>query len=128
MNRMDLPAATAERVKGMVELRDTTRLLLKMQLDGTDEDSIHEQMGLLNRQYDTFTQKYGLINSTGNKRAFSQDSSYPLLSSLEVLDEEGNLERKADIFIKRTIKRPEPITSVDTAVEASLSPWAKKPV
>lgn len=118
MNRMDLPAATAERVKGMVELRDTTRLLLKMQLDGTDEDSIHEQMGLLNRQYDTFTQKYGLINSTGNKRAFSQDSSYPLLSSLEVLDEEGNLERKADIFIKRTIKRPEPITSVDTAVEA----------
>ena len=118
MNRMDLPAATAERVKGMVELRDTTRLLLKMQLDGTDEDSIHEQMGLLNRQYDTFTQKYGLINSTGNKRAFSQDSSYPLLSSLEVLDEEGNLERKADIFIKRTIKQPEPVTSVDTAVEA----------
>lgn len=118
MNRMDLPAATAERVKGMIGLRDTTRTLLKMQLDGTDEDHIQEQMAFLNRQYDVFTEKYGLINSTGNKRAFSQDSSYPLLSSLEVLDEEGNLERKADIFFRRTIKRPEPVTSVDTAVEA----------
>ena len=118
MNRMDLPAATAERVKGMIALRDTTRTLLQMQLDGTDDDRIHEQMSLLDHQYDAFTEKYGLINSTGNKRAFSQDSSYPLLSSLEILDEEGNLERKADIFYKRTIKPPEPVTSVDTAVEA----------
>ena len=118
MNRMDLPAATAERIKGMVKLRDTTRILLQMQLNGADDDQIHEQMSLLNHQYDAFTEKYGLINSAGNKRAFSQDSSYPLLSSLEVLDEEGNLERKADIFFRRTIKRPEPVTSVDTAVEA----------
>lgn len=118
MNRMDLPAATEERIKGMLELRDTTRKLLQMQLADTDDETIHQQMDLLSRQYDAFTDKYGLINNTGNKRAFSQDSSYPLLSSLEVLDEEGNLKRKADIFSKRTIKRPEPVTSVDTAVEA----------
>lgn len=119
MNRMDLPAATAERVKGLIELRDTTRTLLQMQLDGaSSEEKIQQQMALLNQQYDAFSEKFGLICSAGNKWAFSQDSSYPLLSSLEVLDEEGNLERKADIFFKRTIKRPEPVTSVDTAVEA----------
>lgn len=118
MNRMDLPAATAERIKGMVELRNTTRMLLNMQLNDASEHEIQIQMELLNHQYDRFCTKFGLLNSTGNRRAFSQDSSYYLLSSLEVLDEDGNLKRKADIFTKRTIKKPEPVTSVDTAVEA----------
>ena len=118
MNRMDLPAATAERVKGMIELRDTTRTLLKMQLEDSSNEEITKQMKLLNQQYDAFTAKWGLINSTGNQRAFSQDASYYLLSSLEVLDEEGNLKEKADIFRQRTIRKPEPVQTVDSAVEA----------
>ena len=118
MNRMDLPAATAERVKGMIELRDTTRTLLKMQLEDSGNEAITKQMELLNQQYDTFTAKWGLINSTGNQRAFSQDASYYLLSSLEILDEEGNLKEKADIFRQRTIRKPEPVQTVDSAVEA----------
>ena len=115
---MDLPAATTERIKSMVGLRDTTRMLLNMQLEDASDHEIQKQMALLNQQYDRFSEKFGLLNSTGNRRAFSQDSSYYLLSSLEVLDEDGNLKRKADIFTKRTIKKPEPVTSVDTAVEA----------
>ena len=118
MNRMDLPAATAERVKGMIELRDTTRTLLKMQLEDSSNEEITKQMELLNQQYDAFTAKWGLINSTGNQRAFSQDASYYLLSSLEILDEEGNLKEKADIFRQRTIRKPEPVQTVDSAVEA----------
>ena len=89
-----------------------------MQLNDASDHEIQIQMELLNHQYDRFCTKFGLLNSTGNRRAFSQDSSYYLLSSLEVLDEDGNLKRKADIFTKRTIKKPEPVTSVDTAVEA----------
>ena len=118
MNRMDLPTATAERVKGMIELRDTTRTLLKMQLDDSSNEAITKQMELLNQQYDTFTAKWGLINSTGNQRAFSQDAAYYLLSSLEILDEEGSLKEKADIFRQRTIRKPEPVQTVDSAVEA----------
>ena len=118
MNRMDLPAATAERVKGMIELRDITRTLLKMQLEDSSNEEITKQMELLNQKYDVFTAKWGLINSTGNQRAFSQDASYYLLSSLEVLDEEGNLKEKADIFRQRTIRKPEPVQTVDSAVEA----------
>ena len=118
MNRIDLPAATAERVKGMIELRDTTRTLLKMQLDDSSNKEITKQMELLNQQYDTFTAKWGLINSTGNQRAFSQDAAYYLLSSLEILDEEGSLKEKADIFRQRTIRKPEPVQTVDSAVEA----------
>ena len=118
MNRMDLPTATAERVKGMIELRDTTRTLLKMQLDDSSNEAITKQMELLNQQYDTFTAKWGLINSTGNQRAFSQDAAYYLLSSLEILDEDGNLKEKADIFRQRTIRKPEPVQTVDSAVEA----------
>ena len=118
MNRMDLPAATAERVKGMIELRDTTRTLLKMQLDDSSNEAITKQMELLNQQYDTFTAKWGLINSTGNQRAFSQDAAYYLLSSLEILDEDGSLKEKADIFRQRTIRKPEPVQTVDSAVEA----------
>ena len=83
---------------------DTTRTLLKMQLEDSSNEEITKQMKLLNQQYDAFTAKWGLINSTGNQRAFSQDASYYLLSSLEVLDEEGNLKEKADIFRQRTIR------------------------
>ncbi|MCD7736082.1 MAG: hypothetical protein LUI07_03810 [Lachnospiraceae bacterium] len=118
MHRQELPAATAERVKGMVELRDTVRTLLKMQLEDASDDAIHAQMALLNSRYDLFTAKYGLLNSTGNRRAFAQDTSYFLLSSLENIDEDGKLVSKADIFTKRTIRKAEPVTSVDTAVEA----------
>ena len=118
MNKLALPAATAGRVCGMVELRDTTRKLLNLELADASDSEIQTQMALLNAQYDQFTKKYGLLNSTGNRRAFNQDASYSLLASLEILDEEGNLERKADIFTKRTIRKPEPVTSVDTAVEA----------
>ena len=118
MNLMELPAMTTERVLGMIALRDLTQELLQCQMeDGSDAEVMMLQQKL-NQSYDRFTARYGLISSTANKRAFSQDSSYCLLSSLELLDEEGNLKRKADIFTKRTIRKPEPVTSVDTASEA----------
>ena len=118
MNRLELPAATAERVLGMVDMRDTVQELIKCQMeDGSDADVAALQLRL-NSQYDRFTARHGLVSSTANRRAFSQDSSYCLLCSLEILDEEGKLQRKADIFTKRTIRKPEPVTSVDTASEA----------
>lgn len=126
MNKLDLPAATSARVCGMVELRDTTRKLLNLELADASDSEIQTQMMLLNRQYDQFTKKYGLLNSTGNRRAFNQDASYSLLASLEILNEEGNLDHKADIFTKRTIRKPEPVTSVDTAVEALTVPMGEK--
>lgn len=118
MNRMELPAMTTERVLGMIELRDLTQELLQCQLEDGSDDKIHSLQEKLNQAYDRFTGRYGLISSNANKRAFSQDSSYCLLSSLEILDESGNLKRKADIFTKRTIRKPETVTSVDTASEA----------
>ena len=118
MNKVELPAVTAERVLGMIALRETTRKLLDCQLhDGSDAEVQLLQNDLL-KQYKAFTAQYGLINSTANKRAFRQDSSYCLLASLEILDEEKNLKRLADIFTKRTIRKPEPVTSVDTPSEA----------
>ena len=118
MNRMELPAMTTERVLGMIELRDLTQELLQCQLEDGSDEKVHALQEKLNQTYDKFTGRYGLISSNANKRAFSQDSSYCLLSSLEILDEEGNLKRKADIFTKRTIRKPEAVTSVDTASEA----------
>ncbi len=118
MNRMELPAMTTERVLGLIELRDLTQELLQSQLEDASDDKIHSLQEKLNQTYDRFTGRYGLISSNANKRAFSQDSSYCLLSSLEILDESGNLKRKADIFTKRTIRKPEAVTSVDTASEA----------
>ena len=118
MNRMELPAMTTERVLGMIELRDLTQELLQCQLEDVSDDKIHSLQEKLNQTYDRFTGRYGLISSNANKRAFSQDSSYCLLSSLEILDESGNLKRKADIFTKRTIRKTEAVTSVDTASEA----------
>ena len=118
MNKIDLPAVTAERVLGMIALRETTQKLLDCQLhDGTDAE-VELLQGKLKDQYKRFTAQYGLINSTANKRAFRQDSSYCLLASLEILDEDKNLKRLADIFTKRTIRKPEPVTSVDTPSEA----------
>lgn len=118
LNKVDLPAVTAERVLGMIALRETTQKLLDCQLhDGTDAE-VELLQGKLKDQYKRFTAQYGLINSTANKRAFRQDSSYCLLASLEILDEDKNLKRLADIFTKRTIRKPEPVTSVDTPSEA----------
>ena len=118
MNRMELPAMTTERVKGMVKIRDATNELIRCQMEEGSDEQITKLQGKLNEEYDTFTAKYGLLSSNANKRAFSQDSSYCLLTSLEFLDDKGNLKRKADIFTKRTIRRAETVTSVDTASEA----------
>ena len=119
MVKPDLNATATERVKGMVELRDCVQKLIAQQMDGyvTDE-AIRQTQHELNELYDNFTAKHGLINSRGNALAFADDSSYYLLCSLEVLDEDNNLKRKADMFTKRTIKPHEVVTSVDTASEA----------
>ena len=112
----------------MIEIRDITRKLIDSQMEDAGEEEIKSLQKELNQTYDTFTKKYGLLNSTVNRRAFSQDSSYCLLASLEFLDEEGRLKRKADIFHKRTIRKAEPIERVDTASEAlalSLAERAK---
>ena len=119
MVKPDLNATATERIKGMVELRDCVQKLIAQQMDGyvTDE-TIRQTQHELNELYDNFTAKHGLINSRGNALAFADDSSYYLLCSLEVLDEDNNLKRKADMFTKRTIKPHEVVTSVDTASEA----------
>ena len=114
----DMPKITAERIKGLVGLRDCVRTLIDYQLNEYSDADINSQQRKLNELYDSFTKKYGLINSRGNANAFSDDSSYYLLSSLEVLNENGELERKADMFSKRTIKQKAEIHSVDTASEA----------
>ncbi len=119
MVKPDLNSTAKERVKGMVELRDCVHKLIDQQLDGyIDDAEIHATQAELNDLYDTYTKKYGLINSRANALAFSDDSSYYLLCSLEVLDEDKHLERKADMFSKRTIRPHEAVTSVDTASEA----------
>lgn len=119
MHLMKLPAATAERVKGLVTIRDCVRHLIDLQMDeNTSDDAIRAEQVRLNNLYDTYTGKYGVIGSTANKRAFSEDSSYCLLCSLEELDEDGRLKEKAQMFYKRTIKKAVPVTSVETATEA----------
>ena len=118
MNKVELPMATTERVKGMVKMRDATNKLLQRQMEDCGDQEVEELQKDLNEIYDSFTAKYGLLSSNANKRAFSQDSSYCLLTSLEFLDEQGNLKRKADIFTKRTIRHAQAVTSVDTASEA----------
>ena len=112
-------SATAEsRIKGLIIIRDCTRNLIELQADDYPEEDIKAAQELLNAKYDNFTEKYGLINSRANKSAFSDDSSFALVSALEILGDEGQLERKADIFFKRTIMPHKPITQVDTASEA----------
>ncbi len=118
MNLMELPKMTTERVLGMIELRNLTQELLQCQMEDGNDAEVAMLQQKLNTQYDRFTAQYGLISSNANRRAFSQDSSYCLLASLELVDEEGKLKRKADIFTKRTIRKAVPVTSVDTASEA----------
>ena len=118
MNKTEIPIVTGERVRGMVAIRDATNRLLERQLEECSDEEVASLQAELNQVYDSFTAKYGLLSSNANKRAFSMDSSYCLLTSLEFLDEKGELKRKADIFTKRTIRRAEPVTSVDTASEA----------
>ena len=119
MVRPDLNATAEARVKGLVELRDCVQRLIDLEMDAAMPDAdIREQMAELNRLYDDFSAKYGLINDRANRLAFSDDSSYYLLCALEVLDEDGKLERKADMFTKRTIKPHQAVTTVDTASEA----------
>ena len=118
MNKTEIPIVTGERVRGMVAIRDATNRLLERQLEECSDEEVASLQAELNQVYDSFTAKYGLLSSNANKRAFSMDSSYCLLTSLEFLDEKGELKRKADIFTKRTIHRAEPVTSVDTTSEA----------
>ena len=119
MVRPDLNATAEARVKGLVGLRDCVQRLIDLEMDAAaPEAAIQGQMAELNRLYDDFSAKYGLINDRANRLAFADDSSYYLLCALEVLDEDGKLERKADMFSKRTIKPHEAVTTVDTASEA----------
>ena len=128
MNKMEVSVTAANRIKGMIELRDCTRRLIEYQLEGYPDEDIAREQRSLNALYDRYTDKYGLLNSRANNMAFSDDSAYCLLCSLEVIDENGNLGRKADMFTKRTILQQSVVTSVDTATEAlavSLSEKAK---
>ena len=118
MKPVDVSETMEQRMKGMVQIRDCTQELIDYQLNEYPEDMIKSKQAKLNELYDAFSKKYGLINSQTNKRAFNQDSSYCLLCSLEKLDDEGNFKGKADMFSKRTIKKAEVVTSVDTASEA----------
>lgn len=127
MVRPDLNATAEARVKGLVGLRDCVQELIDLQMDAATPDSdIREKQAELNRLYDDFSNKYGLINDRANRLAFADDSSYYLLCALEVIDEDGKLERKADMFTKRTIKPHEAVTTVDTASEALAVSIAEK--
>ena len=118
MTRPVLNQTTQERVKGMIELRDCTRRLIDAQINDATDDDIHQRQDELNRTYDDFTTRYGLISDRANNQVFSSDSSYYLLCSLEILDDKGKLKRKADMFTKRTIRQSKPVEHVDTAMEA----------
>ena len=118
MTPVDVSATAENRIKGMITIRDSVRNLIELQTEDYPDYEIKAEQERLNTLYDAFTSKYGLLNSRANTSAFSQDSSYSLLSALEILDDEGNLERKADMFFKRTIKPHTPVTSVDTSSEA----------
>ena len=118
MHPMEVSVTAENRIRGMIELRECVRRLIEYQTEGYPDEDIQAEQKKLNALYDRFTAKYGLISSRGNKLAFSEDSSYCLLCSLEVLDEQGNLKRKADMFSKRTIRPHVAVTSVDTASEA----------
>ncbi len=118
MNPVEVSKTAESRIRGMIELRDCVRTLLEYQTEDYPDEEIKDQQAKLNTLYDAFTRKYGLINSRGNTIAFDQDSSYFLLCSLEILDEDRNLKHKADLFTKRTIRSHKPAEKVDTAVEA----------
>ena len=126
MHPLEVSVTAENRIRGMIELRECVRRLIDYQTEGYPDADIKAEQEKLNALYDSFTKKYGLISSRGNKLAFSEDSSYCLLCSLEVLDEEGNLKRKADMFTKRTIRPHVAVTSVDTASEALAVSIAEK--
>lgn len=126
MYPQELAMTTENRVKGLIEIRDCVRTLLEYQTEDYPDEDIKREQVKLNQLYDRFTKKYGLINSRGNNSAFSNDSSYYLLCSLEILDENGNLARKADMFTKRTIKPKTEITSVDNANDALIVSLSEK--
>ena len=126
MYPQELAKTSESRVKGLIEIRDCVRTLLEYQTEDYPDEDIKREQIKLNRLYDAFTKKYGLINSRGNNSAFSNDSSYYLLCSLEILDENGNLARKADMFTKRTIKPKTEITSVDNANDALIVSLSEK--
>lgn len=118
MTPVEVSATAENRIKGMIAIRNSVRTLIELQTEDYPDSEIKEEQERLNRLYGTFSGKYGLINSRANTSAFSQDSSFSLLSALEIIGEDGELERKADMFSKRTIKSHTPVTSVDTASEA----------
>ena len=118
MSPVEVSATAENRIKGMIGIRDCVRNLIELQTEDYSDSEIKQAQDKLNTLYDSFTKKYGLINSRANTSAFSDDSSYALLSALEVINEDGELERKADMFFKRTIKPHKPVTEVDTADEA----------
>ena len=118
MTPVEVSATAENRIKGMIAIRNSVRTLIELQTEDYPDSEIKAEQERLNRLYDTFSDKYGLINSRANTSAFSQDSSFSLLSALEIIGEDGELERKADMFSKRTIKPHTPVTSVDTASEA----------
>ena len=118
MTPVEISATAENRIKGMIAIRNSVRTLIELQTEDYPDSEIKAEQERLNRLYDTFSGKYGLINSRANTSAFSQDSSFSLLSALEIIGEDGELERKADMFSKRTIKPHTPVTSVDTASEA----------
>ena len=126
MKPVSLPMTGTNRVKGMIAIRDCARELIRYQTEGYSDEIIEGQQKELKRLYDLFRSKYGLLNDRANMRVFADDNSYPLLSSLEILAEDGTLERKADMFSKRTIKAHEAVTSVDTASEALSISLAEK--
>ena len=126
MTPIDVSATAENRIKGLIKIRDSVRQLIELKTENYSDEVIKEEQKNLNKLYDDYTKKYGLINSRANTSAFSQDSSYSLVSALEVINNEGELERKADMFFKRTIKPHIPVTSVDTASEALAVSIAEK--
>ena len=126
MTPVEVSATAENRIKGMIAIRNSVRTLIELQTEDYPDSEIKAEQERLNRLYDTFSGKYGLINSRANTSAFSQDSSFSLLSALEIIGEDGELERKADMFSKRTIKPHTPVTSVDTASEALSVSFGEK--
>lgn len=126
MNRVDVSLTAENRIRGMIGIRDCMRRLIDVQMENGTEEEVRQEQRKLNSLYDSYTKKYGLLNSRGNSMAFSDDSTYFLICSLEILDADGKLKRKADMFSKRTIRQPEAVTSVDTAQEALTVSLAEK--
>ena len=126
MNRVDVSLTAENRIRGMIGIRDCMRRLIDVQMENGTEEEVRQEQRKLSSPYDSYTKKYGLLNSRGNSMAFSDDSTYFRICSLEILDADGKLKRKADMFSKRTIRQPEAVTSVDTAQEALTVSLAEK--